>query len=304
MADLFISDLGSLHFNRYNYTLPAKYQHKEMYDDTFENRKDGFVSQSFYTQKWQKTDAPFIQCITSGLGTPNVDVYDSNGKLYQSAAMNIVSDPAVLLPNIKLNYSLDLSGFPEGAYQAVISVGGTPLRISEWMEVRTSHPGTLLFEYSHSTNKYGMYFTGTALQLRVEGKLLPWYPDGSFESYTDEIADYELLDGIPILKRPLRIPPIPDWMANKLIRILFLNQTMIEGVQYSRTPESKFEKKDYPGHDMKSYLIEIARSTNSYGLATTETGDTSGLMMALTLDAQAFGNPTPGTLINIQVPND
>lgn len=300
---LFTSDLNSLHFNRYNYSLPAKYQHKEMYDDQFQNRKDQYVSRSIYVQKWQKTDSIFVQAITKGISTVNVDVYDSNGIIYQTNPMVVTADPTLQLPYVKSNYSINLSGFTEGIYFVVLSAGGVNLRISEFLDVRSSHVGTLLFEYSNTTNKFNTYFTGVTPMLRIEGRLLSWYPDDSHENYTDEYADNELLDGIPTMKRPLRILPVPDWMAQKLSKILLLNNTLIEGVQYSRTPEGKFEKKDYPGHDMKSYTIEISKAKNVHGLITDEVGSVSGLVSSYTLDAQAFGGGS-GATINIDIANE
>lgn len=300
---LFTSDLNSLHFNKYNYSLPAQYQHKEMYDDQFQNRKDQYISQSYYLQKFQKTDKIFIQAITKGLSTVNVDVYDSRGVIYQTNPMVIVADAAVQLPYIKSNYSIDLSAFAEDVYFVVLSVGGTNLRISEYIDVRASHVGTVLLEYSHTTNKYDTYFTGVTPQLRVEGRLLAWSSDSEYESYTDEFADDEVLDGIPYQKRKLRIFPIPDWLDNKLNKILILNRTYIEGVRYSRSVGDKKETKEYPGHDMKSYLYDIRRAINAHGLATDEVGSTSGLVSSKTLDAQAFGGGV-GATINIDITNE
>jgi hypothetical protein len=302
---IFTSDLNALHFNKYNYTLPAKYQHKEMYDDHFHNRTEDYISKAFYCQKWQKTEKIPIQAITSGLGTVTVEVYNAEGILHFSAPMNIVADSAVLLPYIKNNYELIISGYPDGIYFVVLSSGGKKLRISEYLDIKQKHEKTLLLEYGHTTNKFNTYFTDLQFQLRVEATLLPWYPDSSFESYTDELYDVELLDGVSYGKRNLRLgnsAGIPDWMALKVSRILLLNRSLIDGVKYSRTPESKFTRKEISGHPMSSYLIEILNSVNNNGLGTNEDGTQDDIMIAYTLDAKAFGIADPGAVINIEVP--
>lgn len=311
---IFTSDLNGLHFNKYNYVPASKYQHKDMYDDWFNNRKDGFISGSMYSQKWQTSDFTPIQCITKGLGIVQVDVYtivqDSanqfRGVLYSTTPMTITADPAVRLPYIRQDYLLSFATMPEGQYFVVLSNGDTTkYRISEPFDLRVNHDNTVLYEYWHTTNKYSTYFTdANPMLLRVEGMLLPWYPDGTFEAYTDEIADNELLDGIPTQKRIMRIKPIPDWLANKIFKILFLNRTYIEGIRYSRTTDSKFDKKEYPGHDMKSYSVEISRAKNYNGLGTTEDGSTEAdqILIAWTIDAQAFGQGDPGDIIDIELP--
>lgn len=297
---IFTSDLNSLHFNKYNYSLPAKYQHKEMYDDQFQNRKDQYISQSIYLQPWQNTDAIFIQVITKGIGLVTASVYDGNGKLYLTTPLTIIPDTSVPLPYIRSDYTLNLSAWPEGIYFVVLSAGGVNLRISELLDVRQTHEGTVYIEFSNTTNKYQTYFNGARPTLRVEARLLAWSSDSDFESYTDELADDEVLDGIPYQKRKFRILPIPDWMDNKINKILLLNRTFIEGVRYSRSVGDKKDVKEFQGHDMKTYLYEIRRAKNVHGLSTDETGtNADNLVVLYTLDAKAFGGGD-GDIISIE----
>ena len=164
-----------------------------------------------------------------------------------------------------------------------------------------------LVEYYHTTNKYAAFWNSFKPMIRVESLLLPWYPDATFSDYTDELADVEVIDGIPVGKRMLRLgrPAIPDYLGLKLNNILLCNQCSIEGLRYSRTPDAKMEKKEFPGHNMFSYLIEISKATNSHGIAVNEDGSgTEETTVIFTLDAQAFGSGAPGSIINIEVPND
>lgn len=302
---IFTSDLNPLHFNRYNYQLPAKYQHKEMYDDHFQNRTEDFLSQPYYLQKFQKTENIAVQCVTNGLSTPNVEVYNGEGILVSSTPMVVTAVAAVQFPNVLWNYSIPTSGLDDGIYFVVISAGGVPMRISEYIHVAESHPKTILWEYSHTTNKANTYWTDFPAKIRVEATMLPWKPDSEFQSYTDELADFEVLDGIPSLKRTLVIGNtygVPDWMAMKMNKILLLNRVYGDGVRYSRTPDSKFVAKEIQGHPMNIYRVDIAKATNQHGLATDETGTTLDNVVGYTLDAQAFGTATPGDVISIDIP--
>lgn len=306
MANIFTTDLNPLHFNRYNYSLPPQYSHKEIYDDFFQNRQDSYIGQKYYLQKFQTTDIIYVQCITNGLATINIDCYSSDGTLFSTTAMNVVADAGVALPAVLNVGSVSLSAFDEDIYFFVLSSDGVPLRISEYVWVRQQHENTLLFEYRNSTNKYNTYFNNFTPMLRVEGILTPWFIDSEQQDYQDEYFDPEVIDGIPEEKRGLRIGRggVPDWMAKKINRIMMLNRTFIEGVQYSRTPGSKIETKSWPGLYMNDYGFEISMSKNRHGLATDETGSEQDVLIIYTIDAQAIGETEqPGEVINITLPN-
>lgn len=300
---IFTSDLNPCHFIKYNYSKPPQYKHLDKYDAQFQDRKDQFISDSYYLQKWEKTDPIVIQQITRGLAELHVDLCNEQGEVIDTFPMDITVNSAVRTPYVLWNVTLDLSSdtYPEGIYCAVIRSGtDTYVRKSEWWDVRDEHPGTVLVEFSHTTNKYKFYFGNVTPCIRVEARLLPWYPDATFETYTDEIADNEMLDGIPWEKRKLRILAVPDWMATKLNMITLLNKWKVEGIYYSRTESSKMEKKEYAGFDMYSYIVEISRSNNSYGLSTDETNTEDSTAIAYTLDGQAFGLSEPGKTIDIE----
>jgi len=308
MATIFTSILNTLHWVKYNFTLAAGYHHKDIYDDNFENRGNSYVFAGEYAQKWEKAQLVFNQCITKDLSTIDLTVYNSKGEVHFTAPMNVVSNPAVQLPYVLNTYWLNMSAYPDDYYQCVMSSGSgenlVRLRISEWIELKADQPGTLLAKYGHSTNnKFNTYMTDQ-IPFRFEAALLDWYDDDSHEGYTNEIADVELLDGIPLQKRILETKFVPDWVRRKLIYILMLNRCYIEGTRYSRTPENKIGMKKVVGSNLVSYRIEISKAVNSYGLGTDETGTEDQLVITYTLNAQAFGSGNPGDVINMEVINN
>ena len=311
MGYIFTSDLNPFHMNKWDYVLPPKYSHKDLYDAQFQDRTEGFISAPQYAQKVQTTDKPPIQVITNGIGIVQVNVYNAKAKLFGSFPMTVVSDIHVPLPFVRQEFIFDGSAFPEGFYFFTLSNAGNIYRLSDWIEVSASHPKTLLFEYYHTWDKFNTFFTDGAgnyrpLSLRVEATLLPWYEDSSFVDYTDEYGDHELIDGIPLPKREIRVGNgygVPDYLGLKLGKILLLNRTSIDGEGYSRSQGSKMTPKKLPGHPMFSYNVEIMKRNNRYGLATDETGSVQDPFIAATLNAQAFGNSNPGSVINIQTTN-
>jgi len=215
--------------------------------------------------------------------------------------MNVVVNPAVQLPYILNTYWLNMGAYPDDIYFCVMRSGETILRISEYIDLKSDYPGTLLFKFGHSTNnKFNTYFTDL-VPFRVEAALLDWFDDDTHESYTNEIDDNELLDGIPMQRRNLQTRFVPDWVRRKLVYILMLNRCYIEGTRYSRTTESKIGIKTVVGSNLASYKIEISRAVNNYGLSTDEAGSEDNLVITYTLNAQAFGQGNPGDIINIEV---
>lgn len=308
---IFTSYLNALHWVKYNFTQPPKYKYKTMDDDHHANRNLNYIGRPDYKQKWQKTENIPMQCITKGMGQVVITVYDANGNVYFTDNMAVTSDPAVIAPKTRWDYQLVISGYPDGFYIAVMSSGGVNLRITEWLDIKEEHRDTLLLDYSDTVNKFGYYWTGVpAPNVRVEAKLLAEYPDSVFTDYTDELADVELLDGIPMQKQLLtlgggrgtKIFGVPDWMGRKISMICLLNRCFADGHHIVRTTDGKFDKKQIVGTPFYQYNIEVAHAHGQFGLSTDETGANEDAVVAATLDAQGFGIAPPGSVIDIEMP--
>ena len=300
------SFLNALHFVRYEYTLPPKYKHFDIDEARQHSRNEGYIQRPFYLQKWEKTDPGIpVQVITRGISAVSVDIYNADGTLYATYPMSITADAAVRTPMVRWDKLIDISGFPSGIYCAVISTAAGNLRMSEWFDVQDVHSKTLLFESSHTTNKFAHYFDDIIpIPFRVEATLLASFPDSTFTEYTDELADYEMIDGIPTMKQALRIGNaygVPDWVSRKMNMYLLLNECYCEGQHISRTPDSKLAKKEVIGSPLYSYLVEITKAHPKYALSTDETGTNIDAVVAATLDAQGFGIANPGDLIEINL---
>jgi len=232
-------------------------------------------------------------------------VYNGDGTLFASYPMSIIVDPAVRTPMVRWDYSINKTTLPNGIYCVVLSTAAGNLRMSEWFDLQDVHHKTLLFEASHSTNKYAYYFDDILpISFRVEATLLASFPDSTFTEYTDELADYEVIDGIPTMKQGLRIgnaAGVPDWVSRKVNMLLLLNQCYLEGTQMSRTPDSKLARKEVVGSPYYSYLVEVAETHPKYADSTDETGTNEDVIFVATLDAQGFGQAPPGSVIEIDL---
>jgi hypothetical protein len=264
------------------------------------------VQRPFYLQKWQKTENIPAQCVTKGLGQVNVDVYKADGTLYQSYPMTVTAEPAIDISMTRWDYLIDISAYPSGIYCPVLSVDGVIMRQSEWLDIKDKHPGTMLIEYTHTFNRFKYFFSGVPIpNMRVDAKLLASYPDATFTEYDDELADYEMLDGIPVQKQLLRLgnaKGVPDYVAMKVNMMLLLNGFYAEGHHITRTPESKMQPNKIQGSPLYSYDIEVIASRNDYGLETDAAGNVTPLIAAAMLEGTAFGLDDPNATIDIEVP--
>lgn len=304
---IFTSDLNSLHWTKYAYTLPPQYNHYSIHEARQYDRNEGYIQRPVVTQPWQTSDFIPIQCITKGIGQIYVDVYKADGTLFQSYTMNMTAEPGIDSSMNRWDYFIDLSGYPPGIYCPVLSDHTTILRQSEWLNIQSKHKGTLLIKYSHSNNRLNYFFSGVEYTptMRVYAKLLAEYPDSTFTEYDDELADYEILDGIPVQKQLLRLGNAkgsPDYTAMKMNMMLLLNRFYADGHHITRTPDSKVQPNKIQGSPLYSYDIEVIAAHTNYGLVTDETGSGEDLFAAATPDAQAFGEAPDGAVIEIDVP--
>jgi hypothetical protein len=117
--------------------------------------------------------------------------------------------------------------------------------ISEGIHVKANWPMTRLIEYKHNRNKQSTIFTeGYDPAIRVECWIDNFSPEAKFSTAEDQPADLEIIDGIPFRKHKLNIGTghgIPDWMIDKISRVLLLSDTKIDGIGYTRNVDAKFE---------------------------------------------------------------
>jgi hypothetical protein len=298
---LMYSIYNPVHLVYYNKMIDGKYHSKDLYDDWLHNRNNQYAVQPGYTQKWQTNDAPIpFQIITKNVGDLELFIYDVNARQVDVLPFAAVPDTALQLPYVKKEVSANMATYGEGRYLFVVKSAGMPIFISEWQEVAISHPETMLFNYSHSSNKMDAYFTTFKPFIRVEA--YPEY-DGTetaANEYTDEPGNIELLNGTSYTKYILHIGKprvgtygIPDWMEMKLSNMFLLNNVSADGMQIVKPADSKLEAFKPNGYPLASYTVAIRKAVNNQNLSVEGLalpGD-EGKAIA-TIDAGAFGDGT------------
>ena len=276
--------------------LPAKYHTKDMNMSWFSEQVYKWINQNNYWQPVQIGDIIPIQVQTNGLAPVTVYLYSSAGAIVQTVTLTQKTSNGLVGSNLLWEGEIDTTDVPAGSYYIYINAGGSggANRISEGILLSENCYDTLLFEYSNSVNKQAMIFdTGFTASMRVKGffdnRLKPKYT-GAF--YEDQQMDIEILNAFPYETRELWIgldDGVPDYVIQKLSRIMLLDTVFIEGIQYSLDKGAEWEEDFIPGNPKKYWKTIIRRAQNIDGTISTAAGVSGDTSMVVTVDANAFG---------------
>jgi len=246
--------------------------------DIFEEIQDG----KCYLQKWKKTDSTKIQILTD---YPDIafTIHDAHTDILIDTVT--VTEIAVNILNPELAgikcYEASLAfGSLEGQYYAKIvyknATGPITELFSEPFDVQIEQEGTILFNYKNSENDFSIIFTTSiAFNLRVEGTIQEFTPASEDVIYNDQKFNATMLNSIPFRTYKLYISGssgVPDWMTDKVNRILSMNQKSIDGNYYEKTEGSKWEVIREVENPFSGMSIEIMPVENVF-LQRIKTGD-------------------------------
>lgn len=304
----YIPYLSPVKFIPYDFTKPDKYNMYHQDQATLEKQTERYLYPVNYSQKWQKNDIMSLQVITREISPVSADVQDMDGNTVATITFNQKTSPAVLLPDLIYEASYSLAGLAEGFYTILITVGTTPATvqfISEVIEVKEVHSNTLLIEYSNTDNKLSTIFdTGFSPSFRVEAMLWDFKTDAHFSSFEDQTADINIINGIPYDTFGLIIgwksKGIPPYIIKLLEYIMTCETVMIDGVEFTRDNDAKFEETKIEGWAMKLWKIKLRKAVNQYGISLTTDGLVNkGLTVGYNIDTTNFGDGNLSNTIQI-----
>lgn len=149
--------------------------------------------------------------------------------------------------------------------------------MSEVIDIKKDHPGTLLFTYKNSENNFDVIFdTGIEFNMRVEGTIENFEPASNDEMYIDQKRNVTKLYSLPYRLFTLFIgnaPGLPAWMNDKVNRIMSCNMIQIDGADFEKDEGAEWEfsrQDDYPFFGMN---IKIAPIENKFSNQYTSIGN-------------------------------
>lgn len=280
-----IEDMGiishklPIKFLQVSASYPLQYHFKQMDSDWFKNRIDRYSNTKNYFQKWQTNDSFDVQFITQGLAA-SLTLIDCHGKLLDTITLTAIANPAITSPKQLFVGTVDCSMMTENEVCYLLATFGSgPTAkqfISEPMMAAEDWADTLLFEYTNDKNQTDIIWNVPfSTKIRVEGFIQRFKPGGRLSQFEDQPLDIVNLDGEATRSYELLIEEVPDWIIDKLNRILLLDSVTIDGVPYTLDKDAKFEAIETPGAPMASWSIAIREANNRAGIAIDADGNLS-----------------------------
>lgn len=152
------------------------------------------------------------------------------GVSYKMATVNFQTSPAAHIEDPGV-YFLRLKVMSEGVYD---------MWVSEPIDIRTNHEGTVLIEYVSYENKLGVDYSKIFFHLRVEGDIIYDAPLVNAIQYDDQEMNPRLQRATPYRSIVLRMGyprGLPMWILDKVNRALSNDYVLIEKVRYVREGE-------------------------------------------------------------------
>ena len=285
-----IPPLGALRMIKANDILPDKY-------NTFGFDK-GFFWQK--TRQFFQGDSNYVQKVSYGDDillyidslAPKIDItlFDDNGNVVTVLISAMI--PAIVLPGnvdsyygdiyntLMYNFNPETLELADGYYYIVIEelygdTGDTEntFVVSECLLVKNgTFKKTMLLEYSHDINNYDILFEGITagylFNFRTEMILLPDDFASDDTGFSDMNSDLVNLNSIPyrVFKLIVGAPyGAPDWVMDKVNRILSCSYIFIDGVRYIKNNGANWNLTKNEVTNLMSGTIQLREHDNQSG---------------------------------------
>ena len=259
-------------------TFTEVYNHRDMDEDFMERNLKSWQNKVTFWQPWQQSDVLVIQILGQALGfTGTVNFYsmriiDCKGKVIKSV---VPTSPGVLASDTIWNVKMGLWDVPEGKYFVQYKFQGyfsdlDTYVISQPIHVKERHENTVLIQYKNSFNDQGLIWAYDELemQIRIPAALVEFLPQNKNNVYFDQPMNATLISAVPYREFQLVIGQdgsyIPDWLADKIDRVLSCDSTLIDGKAYTRKQGAALDPKRIEGHPLAKWGILLNEALNEH----------------------------------------
>lgn len=221
-----------------------------------------------YFQKWNLDDATRLQVLSDFEFTFDIcSIYTPGVSVLNVVPIEI---PTTIIGQTFKVYEvpIDFSLLGEGDYYGVITYTNELVQeielLSEPFEVWPENEETILFTYKNSDNNFSVIFgTDIEFDFRVEGLIANFNPVSDDLIYNDQKRNATLLDSIPYRTFTLFVAGpagIPEWVADKVNRIMACNMVAIDGDYYEKTEGASWETvraDEYPFVGLQTEIMPV-----------------------------------------------
>jgi hypothetical protein len=226
-----------------------------------------------------------------------IQIIDKDGAVYLDLPLQRVRrntyQPDYYIYEVDINFTSLTPGFYW--MKLVTGVTGMPSFISEPIRIINNIDSTVLIEYANSSY-YGdvVWETGITMSFRVEGAIWRFNPASKDVLYEDQVLNETILSSQPYRTFTLFIGNqfgVPDWLIDKVNRILGCDNLRIDGKFFSKAEGAKWEKKEEDDYPMSGWSIELREQLNrNSAIFDNESPDNKKLLVVHNIESKGFGD--------------
>lgn len=267
-SDKLPSDAASVKYKSFNPSFNSRLSDEDFYIRTVRH----YQQEIGYLQPFQQSDIA-RDMFYSNDGTTarwTARLLDQYGNVVNGKTVTVSNNggPYTGMYNYSVQFSLwDL---PEGVYflQYRYAHGGGSTYsyfLNEPFELRQVYEKTVRIDYKNSYNDQDIiyYSDSWEFQLRLHGVLTPLATDAQYSVYEDQPLNTTMVSGIPFRTHDLVLYDLPEWMADKVNRIMLHNTTKIEGKKWTREAAAKLERKQSETNPIVYHVLKLREAENT-----------------------------------------
>ncbi len=306
-----ISLMSPIRWLKINYTAPAQYNMLHFDDDWAIKVIPQYYLQKPYAQKWQHDNIIYHQ-FQSQQDPIRLEVYNCKGERISGAdqvATVVTTSISTSIFNVyQINQALNT--LPSGYYFLVLKIGASddPQYISECIDLKTVHPDTRLFQYKNSYNRQSMIFENNfEPEFRVEASIEEFSPMCDDKIYIDQSRNAVTLSSFPYRAYDLKVGAsygIPDWIIDKLNRIMGNDSVKIDGKLYVKSDGAKWKPKRETLYPWVGWSLDIQEAMNKSAIRFDEDPGISSdeIMITFNFETAGYGDfdgPASSNIIQV-----
>ena len=271
----YIPPMNSFRFVKRDYSMPAKYHFAHFDRILYADWIRPAQRKIYYAQKVQNIQRCVIQLHSTADDFCELSIYNCEGELLQA---DIVPDNYAMPGNeingiaaitYQFNFSFSDYSIDEGRCYFIINLQSsdgesTDQWISEPLDVKESHPGTILFEYSHNRNDFDIIFGYPfypRFPLRVEGRYKRPTPASVDQQFRDGAYNPKILSSYPFRKWQLVIGGkygVPEYMiSDKMNNVLACRTWFLDGKLFVKEDGATWDTTETETYPLQNATISI-----------------------------------------------
>lgn len=263
MPRLVVPILNPVNVVDINRELPVNYHFKHFDGWNATEQILEFEAHKCDIQKWQKNDIIRLQ-VSADFSPIIVQVRNRTGLVVLSQVMSAMGTVAGMT---YYQNQVALDTFDEGYYMLEI-LGGSPALITlqtAALDIRESHPSTLLIEYSNSFNNHILWEYRGYMTIRVDGVIPFDAPTSVRTVYIDQPGAAKTVKGDAARRFKLYVGCSggqQNWLIDKLEEIVDQTDVTYDGKPFAPVPGSTWNTKKIDRYPWAQWNIDMREAIN------------------------------------------